>query len=227
MKNCRIFGGLVGGALTSLAVAASAEPQGLFVGLERGFGLEYYSESAETNGTTTTNSGSSLGLGAGEDLSPYSDARVGVDYVMPSGLSLGGAAGLWFNGRDLEAEGGQTTVTNEGPSKTGLLLNPRAGYVMMLSQTVGIWPRGGFTILYENTSTPNLIGNGETETSATDFALTLELPLLLMPAEYFGFLVAPTLDYALSRSIEVDGDESDADLGRKALGIHLGIVGVL
>jgi hypothetical protein len=65
------------------------------------------------------------------------------------------------------------------------------------------------------------------ETSETEVFLTVEANFFIKPSPNFGFLVAPTLDYALSRSQEVDGEENEADLSAMGVGLRFGITGLL
>jgi hypothetical protein len=198
--------------------------------LERGFGLSYYSESEEQMDVTQTNSTTNLGLGLGFALDSPSIVRVGVDYIMVGGLSLGGALGYASISRSSEVEGGGVSAESDGPTFSALVLGPRVGYVLPLTDSLDLWPRGGITYdsLTTESTTIDLMG-GETtvESSTSDVFLTVEVPLLVLAAPNFGFLIAPTLDYAISRSEEFDGTENEADLSAMGVGLRFGVTGVL
>jgi hypothetical protein len=215
--------------VSSFATVAMAEapPTGVAIGLERAFGLEMYSQTSEFMDQEVSFSQTTFGLGLGApSASPFSRTRVGVDYIMDSGLSLGGGIGFVTTSSETEFDGDAT----DGPSGTGFLIAPRVGYMLMFTPSVGLWPRGGITYVSvgsEDTDDDGLGGQTTTETSQSDVALTIEAPLVVMPAPNVGFLIAPTLDYGLSHTSEVNGEESDVDVSVMSLGIQFGLVAVL
>lgn len=228
MRNVVVIRASVSLLVSSFATVAAAQqpPAGVAVGLERAFGLELASETQEFMGVESTQSETTFGLGLGYPATLFSTTRVGVDYIMDSGLSLGSGIGFVTYSSEFETEG----ESGDGPSVTGFLIAPRVGYFLAFTPSVGLWPRGGFT--YASTGTESTVSNGlggeETvEGSQSDLALTLEAPLVVMPAANVGILIAPTFDYSLSHSEEFDGEESDADVSFMSFGIQFGLVAVL
>jgi hypothetical protein len=153
-------------------------------------------------------------------------ARVGVDYLTYGGLTLGSGIGYASVSGEQEQEspGGAGAITTES-SGSMFLLSPRAGYALMFASGVGLWPRGGIT--YTSISAESDQGGMTVEGSVGQFALTLEAPLLILPSSSFGVLIAPTFDYVLSHSTEIDGTEVDNEVSGSAFGIQFGLMGIL
>lgn len=218
-------------ALAALAFASNASaqtpPAGVALGLERAFGLEISSETTEAAGTEVTNSRTTFGLGLTGGATPFSVTRLGVDYILDNAVSIGTGVGFVTYSSQREANG----VSEDGPSITRFVFAPRVGYFAMLGDSIGLWPRGGITYastgVKSTTTNPVTLADMTNESSETDLALTLEAPLMLMPAKNFGFMIAPVFDYVLSHSEEVGGTESDADGSLSSFGIQFGIAGVL
>jgi hypothetical protein len=97
---------------------------------------------------------------------------------------------------------------------------------MMFTSDVGLWPRGGLT--YQTRTLPGTspLTGASVDTSTRQFLLTLEAPLVIMPSS-FGFSLAPTFDYLLSNTTEVDGTKSNADVSGYQFGITFGVFGIL
>ena len=101
------------------------------------------------------------------------------------------------------------------------MLAPRVGYAGRLAPTVWIWPRAGIT--YVNFSTSP---SGGTSQSASLFAATVELPVVVALAPHALLLIGPTLDLGLSGSTKLDGtaiggtntsrDIKETDIGLQA-----------
>lgn len=209
-----LFGGfaLVSVATTSPAWAA---PDGLALGIERAFGYQISSRTEEADGMSRTESSSGFTLGLSNGM-----GRVGVDYITRSGLSLGAGIGYGTSTVEVEDDGG-----GSGEIESSVfLIAPRIGSLMMFTADVGLWPRGGITYQSQTVDVPRLAGN--TEVSASEWLLTLEAPLVIMPSS-FGFSLAPTFDYVLSRSEEAGGAENEADLSGYQFGVTFGVFGVL
>jgi len=208
---------------------AFAKPSGLALGLERAFGFVSSSHSVEAGGVTATTTQTRFSLGLAGAETPFSRARVGIDYIMHSGLSLGMGFGFSTGSSSVEFDG--ASGGGDGPDTSGLLLTPRVGYLMMLFDEFGFWPRAGLSYaslggegaaIDPNTGAP-LFG----ELSTTDIAFTAEVPVVVLTSRDFGFFLAPSFDMSLSHSEEVDGTEIDGDQSFRELGIHFGIFGVL
>ncbi len=136
--------------------------------------------------------------------------RVGFDYFIIDGLSLGGAAGFSLVSTDL------------GPADidtTSFLLHPRVGYLAMFNDTIGIWPRGGLTMMFVSSETDP----GNAESDANLFALTAEAPLAIA-VENVMFQVGPTIDWGFAGEQDDGADEDDLSVFE--FGIYAGIGGV-
>jgi hypothetical protein len=218
--------------LVGWTTQAEAAPPGFALGIERGFSISHASQSTEVDNATSTDSATTLGRGLGLTVFDLtSTPRVGIDYIMDGGLTLGGGIGYASVSGSSETEVGGMSVESDGPTFSGLVFAPRVGYAMPLADSLDLWPRGGITyasLSAESTTTDPLTGNEETsESSSSDVFLTLEVPLLVYAAPNLGFLIAPTFDYSLSHTDEFDGEESDADVSLWALGLRFGVVGML
>lgn len=209
--------GLVGAVVAStFAVSeAQAAPDGLSLGIERAFGYSLTSQTVETGGMETTTDTSEFTLGLGS-----SRARVGIDYVTRSGLTLG--TGIGYRTQSVEIE--SDAADAEGPTTSAFLIAPRVGSLIMFTGDVGLWPRGGLT--YETGSVEFDNGTMTSEVSTSAWMLTLEAPLVIMPSS-FGFSIAPTLDYVLSSTVEVEDNDADSEVSGYQFGISFGVFGIL
>jgi hypothetical protein len=220
----------VGMLTATFTGAAHAEPvaDGFALGIERAFGLVVASDTTETDlGTTTSSSTNiSLGLSRLSGLSTtYSAPRLGMDYILTSGLSFGAGLGFTNVATSTETEfDGMDANETDGGSVTAFVLAPRVGFLIGLTDTLGFWPRGGIThVALSLAAGDDSLAN---DASQSRTALTLEAPLVLM-AGPIGFLIAPTIDIGLSGSQEVDDNESEAEFSATEFGLQFGIMGVL
>lgn len=205
------------------AGSAVAEPtvQGLTLGVERVFGFTAVTATDEGDAATTSQSSIGFGLGNTSGAAPalFTIPRVNVDYVLPMGLSFGGALGFRTLGITNEVDGGPLSVTTES-SATAFLFAPRVGYLVGLNEQFGIWPRLGFSYVAVSTDDDD----GEDDDFSQSYgALTLEAPLMFMPHRTFGFVVAPSLDLGISGSREVNGEDYDGDLSLSEFGFTFGM----
>jgi hypothetical protein len=144
--------------------------------------------------------GTNLTVGGGVTVpKPYNVPRIGFDYAVVNGFTLGGAIGYLGNWNSTETI--QPGVTNavDGPKTDVLLLSPRAGYVLDLAHSVALWLRGGFT--YWSISVDPRDASGRTF-GANGFALTLEPQLVLSPIDHVGISLAFDADIPLSGSFK-------------------------
>jgi len=203
-------------SLGAASAAAQAAPGGFgssgqfTIGAERLFGFISASQNTETElaGVTAeeTNSVtqfSLLGFHGAFPLSPYSHPRVGFDYFVIDRLSVGGSLIFMTRSTEVEAEAGGQSQSNDGPSTTAFLFAPRAGYAFMFNDTIGIWPRLGFT--YYSISNELETPAGNFEDSENGLALAIEGLFVIAPMPNFGFTVGPTLDLGLTGSVEDQG----------------------
>jgi hypothetical protein len=131
----------------------------------------------------------------------YTFPRVGADYFVIDGLSVGAALGwLHSTGEQEEEDASGETEKNDLPTYDGILFAPRVGYALMFQKMLGIWPRGGVTYVSFSSETDAV------EVSGNHLALTLEVPFVISPVEHVAFTVGPTLDLGISGGTEADPD---------------------
>ena len=232
-------------SLGAASAAAQAAPGGFgssgqfTIGAERLFGFASSNQNTEVEqgGQTASDSDSItrftlLGLNGIPNTShptgipsPYSVPRVGLDYFVIDRLSIGGSLMFLTQSGERENELAGQSQTNDLPSSTMFVLAPRVGYAIMFNDTIGIWPRGGFTFYTASTDIDSPAGT--TEISENGFAFSLEGLFLIAPTPNFGFTVGPTLDIGITGGVEttppapvagVDADKTITDIG-----IHAGI----
>lgn len=66
---------------------------------------------------------------------PFDTPRVGFDYFVIDGLSVGGHLGLGFY------------IPSDGDSAAWVALMPRVGYALSLTDKLDVWPRLGFGVI--------------------------------------------------------------------------------
>jgi hypothetical protein len=221
-------------SLSAAVAGAQAAPGGFgsagqfTIGAERLFGFVSSHQSTETetpNGTVTeTDSISRFAFLGLHGPSIYTQPRVGLDYFVIDKLSVGGSLVVMTESGEHENETpGQATTTNDRPSTTAFIFAPRAGYALMFNDTIGFWPRGGFS--YYNISTEDTNGGFTTEIDENGLALTLEALFIIAPIPHVGFTVGPTLDLGITGGREesrpapqaaVERDRNITDLALQA-----------
>jgi hypothetical protein len=214
----KVSAGLTLAAVMLSAGAASAQEgagfgkQGQFVvSGERLFGIVFASERSKqtVNNVEVTNTQSYTNINflanaTGRVSTTYSFARVGFDYLPIDGLTVGGSLAFYTLSGENETEGNGMSASQDTGSGNGFLLAPRAGYAFMFMPLLGIWPRGGITWLIGGTES----GSGNTKTSMSRLALTMEVPLVITPIPHAGFTVGPTLDLGLTGSDEIKNTDN-------------------
>jgi hypothetical protein len=198
------------------------------VSAERLFGLVHTSTKLENedSDTSTSMSGTTLSLlvaGDGTVGPVYSTPRIGADYFVIDGLSIGAALGFFTDSSSFENDTGASQEL-DGPTLSGFLLAPRVGYAFMFQPAVGLWPRGGFTWAHVSES-QNEEPNDETTGNVT--ALTLEVPLVIAPLPHVAFLVAPTLDIGIGGGANIDRDQPLPDLESDMKTTEFGVTGAV
>ncbi len=161
-----------------------------------------------------------------DPTTPFAAPRVGFDFFVIDGLSIGGY--LTYLGNDSES----TTTVNgadddEEAESSVFMFGPRVGYAAMFNDTFGIWPRGGFTYVSWSFEDEN---NAEVEASV--FALSMEAMFVVAPVQHVAFIFGPTFDFTLSGEGEYDnpnvppnGFNADIDdVKLQSFGIHAGLV---
>jgi hypothetical protein len=170
---------------TSAAVAANtASGQAAFgdagqfvLSAEQLFGYSY-SRTSVPGGHASTSTFSLLADPGGDGAAGYIWPRLGFDYFVVKGFSLGGAASFYRS-------------TPPSGNVTAFELAPRVGYDIVVGPWLSAWPRLGFTYVHA--------------TSVQYSAVSLDVPLVIAVAQHVAVLLTPTLDYGVSgsRSIKI------------------------
>lgn len=152
--------------------AAFGDASQFVLSAEQLFGYSY-SRTSFTGGHTSTNTFRLLADPLGAGAAAYMWPRLGFDYFVLRGISLGGAASFV-----------RTTTGNN--NNTVFELAPRVGYDVTIGPWLSAWPRLGFTYVHG---------------SALQYsAISVEVPLVIAVAQHVAVLVTPTLDLGISGS---------------------------
>jgi hypothetical protein len=189
------------GLLTS-SVAHAAAPGAWSVGIERVFGFSTVTvKTKPDNLPRTSNTSSQVSLfdhTLGVQLG-YPGARVALDYLFPSGLSLGGALG--YQSLDPDDDEDDDTVKS-------WLLEPRIGYFASVTGSFGVWPRGGISYVSFDP------GGGDSRSLT---AISVEVPLVLNVGGNVCFVGMPYAD------LGVAGGNDDVDQKATEFGLQFGM----
>src|SRR5688572_21507985 len=142
-KTLVILGVVLGASALATSEASAQERfgrQGQFaLAAERLTGVVAASERSEVGDTDVTTNITSVYLLANPFngvITNYSFPRIGFDYLVTNGFTLGASLGYFTYSGSVDVEGDETDL--DGAS--GFLVAPRLGYAAMFSDTVGIWP---------------------------------------------------------------------------------------
>lgn len=215
----------LGAAIGALLVASPASAQqaaeqfgdqGQFIfGADRLFGLFAYTSNSftvsNTNNTTTVTgtdmaffgglNAVSLGAaGAGTVTAGnptfYNLPRLGFDYTIIKGLTLGGEAIAFFT---LGGSTSQGAASQANPGGNAFGIAPRVGYIFSINDVFAIWPRGGLSYYTANYSAQSVPFNRCNNTAnANLFGLDIDPVFTISPAQHFAFMAGPTLDWGFT-----------------------------
>ncbi len=198
--------------LAATGVASAQEARGkqgdFAISIERAMGIylahtEYDIPVPDDDRDVT---GFELGIRA-NGVIPSNGVRLGLDYWVIDGLSIGGGFGFSAHSDD----------DNDDAEGTLFLIAPRVGYFLGLGEHFGFWPRGGFTFWTQ----------GGTNNDANQLMVTLEGMFTLAPSDDYAFLVGPVVDLGFVGEQEVPGPGGDIDRNDRLLGIAIGMTGFL
>jgi hypothetical protein len=222
--------------LTSTTALAQEAPAGdrfgqagqFAISAERLFGVSHSGQSEhQSNGDEAMDSVTRVSFLSGPGLAAniYTLPRLGLDYFVIDGLTLGIAFGVVTNSTsNTDTPAGAASRTADGVSFDGVIVAPRIGYAYMFNDTVGIWPRGGFTYVGFGTKNP---APSNDETGFHYSAITMEVPLVLSPFPHMGFLIAPVVDIGVGgsrvRKDGATGQETTTDVKATELGLMAGM----
>ena len=206
----------------------------LTVSADRLFGVLFssvYTESKQGQGTVERSERSTNIVIVNGQLG-VAGPRVGLDYTVIPNLTIGAAFGLGFGSSSDKTKAGSTETKTDGPSSFSVLIAPRVGYMIDLSDTLGVWPRGGITYFRSSLSSDNPGPHNTTVTRTDTFqqvSATIDVPLVISPADHFAFTAGPFLDFPLTSSgkFESEGVSKDFDPAPKVtnLGLAFGLLG--
>lgn len=219
-------------ALVAVSLPAGAEsgpmPQGTFtVGAERLTGIVHGTAKNDPFPGQNPNAGDEDGITSfallGNGTFPPDDSRsmffmprVGFDYFIIDGLSLGGSLTFISISDNDEDSANDFTVTN-------FLFAPRVGYAYMFGDVVGIWPRGGISYVHGSVDPDQ--GGGS---SSHYFAFEVDVPLVIAPVKNFGITVGPLFDVTLggSQTERLPPPDHTRDASLVMFGLSAGIMGI-
>jgi opacity protein-like surface antigen len=221
--------------MTSAAMAEAQDSGGAFprqgafvLGGERLTGLYFYSIKTErtigggplAGGKTDVDySGTEVNLLWGGTAGAYSGAgianpaaipRLGFDYFVTDLISVGGSLGYSTASGEQKVNG----ASEDLPSYSAFLFNPRVGFGIPISDIVVFWPRVGITYWRFHTESEDV--NTKQEGTLSGLALTAEGMFVISPVPHFGFGVGPLIDLGLSGTAK--GEATDKRSGLKVSG---------
>ena len=166
------------------------------------------------------------------------DAKMALDYVFPTGFTLGGVFIYATTSADLTVTHNANRADFKDPSQSSVGFGARLGYVYMFNKHWGIWPRLGLHYLtttatrYSYTYIPSTGGYAESREDADADYLELdpELMFIVTPVPHFAFLFGARSSLPLtgSYSRNVDGtveEKGDDSYGNVA--VVAGLMGYL
>lgn len=229
MRKVVMFGVLAAAvtmASGASAATASADMNGmaerghLYISAERMFGVswtKYSTERTETVGgasvtTTSSSSNTTIGLLWNNNTSStgvpsvYLVPRVGVDFTVIDGLTVGGSIGYFHTSGsyDSERKSGSVTQTTSGDTATvsGFLFAPRVGYILPLGGSIGLWLRGGLSYYSVSAKDPPATNGDEETNSLSGLSLNLDPQFVVTPVEHFFFTAGLSADVPLTGNYE-------------------------
>jgi hypothetical protein len=186
-----------GAAASASASAAPSVPSGgedkvpsFSIALERVGGIGYAKASAKD--TDDSLSLVALGVG-GVTPNPFAVPRLGIDFILPSNLTLGGAVGF----TRLSASTSSGSKSQDVGSVFLYTLTPRIGYRIPLSDKVDITPRAGLTFAGASASP----SDSKNDASIFAVAIGADAPVAFRMTDSFNLLVGVGIDYTVSATV--------------------------
>lgn len=183
----------------------------LVVSADRLFGYVHSSETLSLGGVSETSSSNNVSI-IGSPFAPlaasYATPRLAFDGFVTDGLSIGGSVSYFWTSTK---QAGSTSSN----SVDGFMIMPRVGYALALGQAAGIWPRVGFSYVHAS----------GTDNTVSLYAVTLEVPVVIVLGPHVALLAGPTFDVGVGgsqtqNSVTIDATETD-------IGVMFGIAGSL
>ncbi len=212
----------------------------LIISADRLFGFSYNQFNTEfTSGSTTVESsqtrtdfglftglsgtGTTVSTGAGGYALPnvYMVPRVALDFAVANAFTVGGSAGFVLGSLSNSSTVNGVTSERDGPTATGILLAPRAGWTHGFGGRAGAWLRGGMT--YYRVSSSIDTGTTETTFAVWGFSLNIEPTLTVSIVPGFGFTAGLVLDVPLTGGVESETTTGSTTTSRSIDSTHLNI----
>jgi hypothetical protein len=133
-----------------------------------------------------------LGIG-GVTPNPFAIPRLGLDFILPSNLTLGGAIGF----TRLSASTSSGSKSQDIGSVFLYTITPRIGYRIPLSEKVDITPRAGLTFAGASASP----SDSSNDASIFAIAIGADAPVAFRLTDSFNVLVGVGLDYTVSATV--------------------------
>ena len=160
--------------------------------LERAGGIGYAKASSTEGKNDSSLSLTALGVG-GVTLNPFAVPRLGLDFILASNLTLGGAVGF----TRLSASTSNGSKSEDVGSAVLYTLTPRIGYRIPLTDKIDFTPRAGLTFAGASLSP----ANSKADASIFAIAIGADAPFAFRLTDSFNILVGAALDYTVSANV--------------------------
>jgi hypothetical protein len=184
------------------AGAAEGKQPTFSLALERVGGIGYAKAAANTGNDSL--SLVALGVG-GVTPNPFAVPRLGLDFILPSNLTLGGAVGF----TRLSASVSSGSQSQDVGSVFLYTLTPRIGYRIQLSDKVDLTPRAGLTFAGASVSP----SDSKNDASIFAIAVGADAPVAFRLTESFNVLVGVGIDYTVSATASTTTTSSTVNGG--------------
>jgi opacity protein-like surface antigen len=159
------------------------------IALERVGGIGYAKASSSAGNDDSSLSLVALGVG-GVTPNPFAVPRLGIDFILPSNITLGGAIGF----TRLSASTSSGSRSEDVGSVFLYTLTPRVGYRIPLSDKIDLTPRLGLTFAGASASP----ADSKNDASIFALAVAADAPLAFRLTDSFNVLVGAGIDYTVS-----------------------------
>jgi hypothetical protein len=173
------------------APAPEAKVLSFSLALERVGGIGY-AKAASSEGKDSSVSLVALGVG-GVTPNPFAVPRLGLDFILPSNLTLGGAVGF----TRLSASTSSGNRSEDVGSVFLYTLTPRVGYRIPLSDKIDLTPRAGLTFAGASASP----SDSKNDASIFALAIGVDAPLAFRLTDSFNLLAGAAIDYTVSATV--------------------------
>ncbi|MDB4937119.1 MAG: hypothetical protein JWP87_4091 [Labilithrix sp.] len=160
--------------------------------LERVGGIGYAKAASSAANDDSSVSLVALGVG-GVTPNPFAVPRLGIDFILPSNVTLGGAVGF----TRLSASTSSGSKSEDVGSVFLYTLTPRVGYRIPLSDKIDLTPRAGLTFAGASASP----ADSKNDASIFALAIGVDAPLAFRLTDSFNLLAGAAIDYTVSATV--------------------------